>query len=310
MTRLAKPELREQARGRWRAILPLLAVPTGSLDGKQHPCPVCGGKDRFRFDDLEGNGTWYCNMCGAGDGARLAMAVSGLSFVEMAARVRELIPGCSAVPGKPVRDDDRCIAAARAVWTASFPIAGTMAEDYLRSRGAWSADLAQAGALRFVPRLKAANHDAGHLPAMVARVTDAAGRGVNVHRTFLREGRKAYRAMMPGPVPPGAAIRLAPAGDRLGIAEGIETAIKASIRFGVPCWSAITAGGVDRWTPPPGVSAVDIFGDHDRSFTGQAVSYALARRLTNQRAPIACAVHIPKDLGTDWADEPETLRLE
>ncbi|MDF0487163.1 primase-helicase zinc-binding domain-containing protein [Sphingomonas sp. H39-1-10] len=304
-----RPELRNQARGRWRAILPKLEVPAASLDGKQHPCPVCGGKDRFRFDDLDGCGTWFCNQCGAGDGASLAMAMTGLGFVAMAARVRELIPGCAPTPAKPARDDERCIAAARSVWTAAQPIAGTMAEAYLRSRGAWTDDLPRAGALRFAPRLRAANHAAGYLPAMVARVTDAAGRGVNVHRTFLEDGRKAYRAMMPGPVPPGSAIRLMAAAERLGIAEGIETALKASLRFGVPCWSAVTAGGVERWAPPPGVSAVEIFGDNDRSFTGQAVSYALARRLTNQRAPIACAVHISKDLGTDWADEPEATRL-
>jgi putative DNA primase/helicase len=304
-----KPELRDQARGRWRAILPKLDVPVGSLDGRQHPCPICGGKDRFRFDDIEGNGTWYCNGCGAGDGAGLAMAVTGLGFVDMATRVREMIPGCAVTPGKAPRDDERCIAAMREVWTSSVPIAGTMAEHYLRSRGAWSDDLARSAALRFAPRLRASNHAAGYLPAMLARVTDANGQGVNLHRTFLDEGRKAYRAMMPGPVPAGAAIRLTPSADRLGIAEGIETALKAAIRFGVPCWSAITAGGIERWTPPAGVSSVEIFGDHDRSFTGQAVSYSLARRLTNQRAPVACAVHIPKDLGTDWADEPEASRL-
>ncbi|MDI5829610.1 hypothetical protein MJN51_36035, partial [Salmonella enterica subsp. enterica serovar Kentucky] len=31
------------------------------------PCPACGGKDRFRFDD-NGRGSFICNQCGAGDG--------------------------------------------------------------------------------------------------------------------------------------------------------------------------------------------------------------------------------------------------
>ena len=30
-------------------------------------CPMCGGKDRFRFDDKGGRGTWICSQCGAGD---------------------------------------------------------------------------------------------------------------------------------------------------------------------------------------------------------------------------------------------------
>jgi hypothetical protein len=34
------------------------------------PCPACGGKDRFRFDDY-GRGALICNQCGAGDGLDL-----------------------------------------------------------------------------------------------------------------------------------------------------------------------------------------------------------------------------------------------
>ncbi len=297
------PELREQARGRWRAILPKLGVPARFLDGKQHPCPVCGGTDRARFDDLEGDGTWYCNACGAGDGAALAMKITGLGFVDMAARVRELLPNAPATIGKPPRDDDRCRAAMRAVWGQSVPIAGTMAEHYLRSRGVWTDDLARAKALRFVPKLRAKDHEAGYLPALIARVSDADGAGVNIHRTFLENGRRAYRAMMPGPIPPGAAIRIGRPGARLGIAEGLETALRASIRFGVPCWSSISAGGMEKWTPPAGVTSVSIYGDSDWSFAGQASAYILARKLTALREPIACDVQLPAVIGTDWADD-------
>ncbi|NYY79755.1 hypothetical protein DMH17_06695 [Raoultella planticola] len=36
---------------------------------------MCGGADRFRFDDKEGRGTWFCNQCGAGDGLKLVEKV-------------------------------------------------------------------------------------------------------------------------------------------------------------------------------------------------------------------------------------------
>jgi 5S rRNA maturation endonuclease (ribonuclease M5) len=52
---------------------------------KQHgPCPACGGKDRFRFDDQEGKGTWFCNQCQpqAGDGFDLVQNVRGCAFPE------------------------------------------------------------------------------------------------------------------------------------------------------------------------------------------------------------------------------------
>jgi 5S rRNA maturation endonuclease (ribonuclease M5) len=50
---------------------------------KQHgPCPTCGGTDRFRFDDQDGNGTWFCNQCRpqAGDGFALVQKVRGCDF--------------------------------------------------------------------------------------------------------------------------------------------------------------------------------------------------------------------------------------
>jgi hypothetical protein len=74
--------IREQARGRWREILPQLGMDLPA-SAKQHgPCPTCGGKDRFRFDDQEGKGTWFCNQCQpqAGDGFGLVQNVRGCDF--------------------------------------------------------------------------------------------------------------------------------------------------------------------------------------------------------------------------------------
>ncbi|WP_429182496.1 DUF927 domain-containing protein [Aeromonas rivipollensis] len=45
--------------------------------GKHGPCPVCGGRDRFRLDDKGGRGTWICNQCGSGDGLDLVCRVTG-----------------------------------------------------------------------------------------------------------------------------------------------------------------------------------------------------------------------------------------
>ena len=47
----------------------------------------------------------------------------------------------------------------------------------------------------------------------------------------------------------------------LGIAEGIETALAASYRFGVPVWSAI----LESWEPPTGVKRMIVFGDNDEN---------------------------------------------
>ena len=74
----------ETYRGRWRAILETLGVPAKALVNRHGPCPVCGGKDRFRFDDKDRKGTFFCSHCGAGDGPKLAMLFTGLSFKDLA----------------------------------------------------------------------------------------------------------------------------------------------------------------------------------------------------------------------------------
>ncbi|RSB59829.1 DUF927 domain-containing protein [Atlantibacter subterranea] len=88
------------ARGRWPHILSALGidVPAGRRHGA---CPKCGGTDRFRLDDKEGRGTWFCNQCGNGDGLDLIRLVTGRDVRE----VSDMVAGTLAMPevaGKPL----------------------------------------------------------------------------------------------------------------------------------------------------------------------------------------------------------------
>jgi len=64
-------QLKQVARGRWPEILSAAAgIDRALLDGRHHPCPKCGGEDRFRMIDQEA-GAVLCNQCFAsenGDG--------------------------------------------------------------------------------------------------------------------------------------------------------------------------------------------------------------------------------------------------
>ncbi|WP_213239779.1 primase-helicase zinc-binding domain-containing protein [Citrobacter braakii] len=75
----------KQACGHWPRILPALGVTV--IKNRHQACPVCGGSDRFRFDDKEGRGTWFCNKCGAGDGLKLVEKVFGVTPSEAAGKV-------------------------------------------------------------------------------------------------------------------------------------------------------------------------------------------------------------------------------
>ncbi|EEY1441531.1 DNA primase, partial [Escherichia coli] len=52
MSGMKVSQAEKAARGHWSRILPALGV--NVLKNRHQPCPVCAGKDRFRFDDREG----------------------------------------------------------------------------------------------------------------------------------------------------------------------------------------------------------------------------------------------------------------
>lgn len=92
-------DITAQSRHRWRAILSALAIPVPS-GGKHGACPACGGKDRFRFDDKEGRGTWFCNQCGHGDGLDLVAQVKNCDLTDAAKQVAALTLSVSTAPAR------------------------------------------------------------------------------------------------------------------------------------------------------------------------------------------------------------------
>ena len=63
MSRIDVDLVRGAARGRWIEILNSVAkIPVDFLDSRNHPCPKCGGHDRFRMLDVD-EGALFCNQC-------------------------------------------------------------------------------------------------------------------------------------------------------------------------------------------------------------------------------------------------------
>lgn len=64
----------------WKTLFNSFGITNEYLTGKHHSCPACHGRDRFRYDNKHGNGDYFCNGCGAGDGISLIQKVNGWDF--------------------------------------------------------------------------------------------------------------------------------------------------------------------------------------------------------------------------------------
>lgn len=298
----------DRATGRWPGILKHFGLDDKTLSGDHCPCPVCGGKDRFRFDDKEGRGTYFCSHCGAGNGMDLLMKVTGMSFKEAATAVDGIVgkvPDGTKLARKKTAEDKR--EACKRIWLESVPVnVGDPVHLYLANRLGEVVKV-DPSVIRYHPAMRY-RKDAGEgwetHPAMIARVQALDGSGTALWRTFLTaDGRKANVASPKkgiGSMPDGSAVRLSAHSDTLGIAEGIETALCASKRFGVPVWSATCLNRLEAWIPPNGVKKVWVFGDNDTHSGGQIAAWRLCERLL--KSGIEVIVRIPDAPGTDWAD--------
>src|SRR5262249_39396683 len=140
---------------------------------------------------------------------------------------------------------------------------------------------------------------------MVAGVTHWPSREVcAVHRTYLTlDGRTKAPVSNPkmtlGPIG-GGAVRLAPAGPVLGVAEGIETALSAMEATGIPVWAALSAAGIEALglPDPPLAAEMVIFADHDPRGR-RAAETAAARWHAQGRKVRIC---LPPEPGSDFND--------
>ncbi|WP_048648551.1 DUF7146 domain-containing protein [Nitratireductor soli] len=127
--------------------------------------------------------------------------------------------------------------AARRLFAMAQPISGTLVKTYLRTRGI--TDLHGTGSLRFHPHCYYRPDEHSPMetwPAMIASVTDLAGRQTGAHRTWLAPDgsdkapidtpRRAMGDLL------GHAVRFAVAGEVMAAGEGIETML--SLRMALP----------------------------------------------------------------------------
>ncbi len=295
----------ESAVDKWPGILMALGVDESFLRNRHGPCPSCGeGKDRFRFDNKEGKGTYYCSQCGSGDGMSLAMKITGKSFAETAKQIDGIIGTIEKSPRQQVKKRDPSILLKRIHSELRDP-KGTVVENYLLSRNLTLPDKD----IFFHPSL--AYYENSKLvcknPAMVAIFRNSKCKPISYHVTYLTDNAKkatvssCRKIMPPKEKLAGGSINLFHQSNLgvIGIAEGIETAIAAHIIDEIPVWSSANSGMLEKWEPPDHAKEIRIYGDNDGNFCGQSAAYKLANRLSLKGLKVN--VSIPIELG-DWND--------
>jgi putative DNA primase/helicase len=304
----------------WPAILVQLGVPENMLRNKHGPCPACGGKDRFRFDNKRGRGDFICNQCGAGDGFKLLERTFGWTFSMARGKViaaaglasgyefdRSPLPAPTSAKFESSAGQRAAQLPARVHRLRSGMCSIENCDDavdYLESRRLWP--LPERCSLRAHATVEYWDRDSnrriGRYPALVADVLDIAGELVTCHVTWLSGGKKlsGYKPRkiltdLVGRI--GCAARLMPVAHVLGIAEGIETALSAALIDGIPVWAALNTSLLARFEPPATVRTLRVYADRDEA--GLMAALKLLERLQGR---IRVEIRTPPAPAKDWND--------
>lgn len=291
-------QVKADTEGKWPGIFSSFGIKVGN--GKHGPCPICGGTDRFRFDDKAGRGTYICNQCGAGDGFKLIMDVMKIDFKEACEQIAKIIG--TVEPSKFQSEPKASPEKLRELFVNSKPIKkGDPVTNYLHNRGL--SDFPKT--LRYAPKCWELETKMEQ-KAMLAVFTSPKDEAITIHRTYIKDGSKLdvdhpRKTMPPTKKMTGGAVRLYGIDkDVLGIAEGIETAICCKEQFKIPTWAALSAGLLEGFIPPKLVKHLVILSDNDQNYCGQKAAYTLANRLYKD---MEVEVQVPSRSGEDWLDE-------
>lgn len=271
-------------------------------DGKNPALVVyLDGKRRGRWRDFKSDeGGSLIDLIGRETGAgsfgtalREALAFLGISGEAPSepdpAVIEARRQAAIAADREEARRQQEDLADALRYWREAVPLAGTMAEEYLRGR---CLELLPPSG-RFHPALPRSrrNPDTTAQPALIWALAGPDRKITGVQRVWLKRDAETGRVIRDGKrlmlgQQLGAAIRLsAPAGHVLGLAEGAETGIAATQLFGIPVWGAATRSNFAELELPTHVTDLVLFGDADEAgmqaaiLAGRPVTHPAAKHL-------------------------------
>jgi putative DNA primase/helicase len=237
----------------------------------------------MRINWFDGDVRAIC-VCGSYSLLDLLIEVTGQDFKNLAAEIDRVFGNTQervvyATNSKTNSKRDHAIA----LFRSSAQLRGTDAEVYLQSRGIFELPT---GGVKFG---SAYDHtEKRRIPAILSLASTEFTEPRHLHVTYIEHGKKAdiptQRKMhsltpstLTGPSSEPVAIKLFPATNVLGIAEGLESALSAKQIYKVPTWSAMNASYLKKFRAPPGVQTLFIFADNDKNLTGLSAAMECGR---------------------------------
>ena len=298
--------------GAWRQTLENYGchLPSGRHHG---PCPVCGGKDRFRFDDKEGRGTWFCSQCDpqSGGGLLLLSRFLGKPTIEVANELLGNTPERSRAPvyrsfvsEDQIRKENH--EQARKGAEALLASSELRTHPYMSDRGLDGQWLVNGEPIMGKDRVVIQPGDLMLVPAYKAE-----GDGSKLVNVQKIKANKEKRPIYGGDM---AAVYHKLDGHQklIAITEGYATGVTVNQVTGATTYCAFNTGNlasVSAWVASqhPGVSVV-FFADHDElDITHQ---WRPGEKFAKDAAaPIGATVALPPGLG-DWDDYRQAHGVE
>lgn len=261
------------------------------LDGKASGCPVCGGKDRFRFDNKGNMGTYWCQGCGPGNGYTLLKNFTGWSAAEVLQFLDDGTVGKTDVPVRAFSFEDEDFSPEKVAknrkqlqwaWNTTGPLNGRDPASLYLLKRVPGCDLTKLSrSLRFHRGMDFWEADAvgeyvcrGTFPVLLAQAIDGEQNAITCHRTFLTTAgdkapfEKVKKQMKGVRKLDGAAVRVinVPESRVLALAEGIENAVAVgtAYRYKMNVWALLNCGNLAIADIPANrFDKIIIFADHD-----------------------------------------------
>ena len=265
------------------------------------------------FTVIDTQGFAHCFGCGwNGDIIRFVMQADGLSFVAACEAITSGdLPLVDQQALAKAREEDeatkrRAIERAGEVWRASRPIAGTLGERYLLSRGI----TIRPERFRFAEIPSWYDDETGECgrdrPAVVCLITDALDRGVAIQRIFLApDGLGKAQDMRVAKLsfgrPAGGAIRIGPMqGDHAIVVEGPEDgATVAQMQPTQPVFVTCGTSLMPLLQFPPEIRRVTIGADNGKA----GMAAAQKARAAFMDRGLEVRVTYPDPDFADWNDQ-------